>query len=128
MKCGRITSRWSVAPPWPVTVSPWRAAERERYTGRTGRPSDDSWDVFVSFKNLGPDGLPTEDSRLARQVSDHLSQVDLSVFFGELSLESLGESAYQEAIDDALDAAKVLVAVGTSAENLESGGSATNGE
>jgi len=80
----------------------------------------DHWDVFVSFKNLGPDGHPTEDSRLARQVCDCLSQVDLSVFLSEISLETLGISAYQKAIDDALDAAKVLVAVGTSPDNLES--------
>jgi hypothetical protein len=78
------------------------------------------WDVFVSFKNLGPDGHPTEDSRLARQVFDRLSQIELSVFFSSISLESLGVSAYQKAIDNALDAAKVLVAVGTSPENLES--------
>lgn len=78
------------------------------------------WDVFVSFKNLGPDGNPTEDARLARQVFDCLSQVELSVFFSDISMESLGVSAYQKAIDDALDAAKVLVAVGTSPENLES--------
>lgn len=36
-----------------------------------------------------------------------------------VSLESLGISEYKKAIDDALDVAKILVAVGTSRENLE---------
>lgn len=78
------------------------------------------FDVFISFKNLGADGAPTPDSVLAREVCEFLTARGLSVFFSNISLEAMGVAAYQRAIDEALDAATVLVAVGTSRENLES--------
>jgi hypothetical protein len=77
------------------------------------------YDVFISFKNLLPDGNPTRDSVIARQVHDFLEKKALSVFLSSVSLERLGTSEYKKAIDDALDAASVLVAVGTSREHLE---------
>ncbi len=77
------------------------------------------YEVFISFKNLLPDGTPTRDSVLAREVYDYLSEKGFSVFLSNVSLERLGISAYKKAIDDALDVAQILVAVGTSRENLE---------
>jgi len=77
-------------------------------------------EVFISFKNLGPDGRPTRDSELAKEIYDFLSTQGLRVFFSNVSLETLGVAAYKRAIDSALDSAKVLVAVGTSGENLDS--------
>jgi len=78
-----------------------------------------NYEVFISFKNLLPDGKPTRDSVLARQVYDYLWGKGFSVFLSNVSLERLGTSAYKKAIDDALDVARILVAVGTSRENLE---------
>ncbi len=78
-----------------------------------------NYEVFISFKNLLPDGTPTRDSVLARQVYDCLLGKGFSVFLSNVSLERLGTSAYKKAIDDALDVARILVAVGTSRENLE---------
>jgi hypothetical protein len=78
------------------------------------------YDVFISFKNLLPDGRPTRDSIIAREVYDYLFERGLLVFLSNISLESLGTSEYKKAIDDSLDKAKVLVAVGTSKENFES--------
>ena len=40
------------------------------------------------------------------------------MFLSNVSLERLGISEYKKAIDDALDVAQVLVAVGTSRDNL----------
>jgi hypothetical protein len=77
------------------------------------------YEVFISFKNLSPDGTPTRDSVIARQVYDFLEGKGLSVFLSNVSLERLGISEYKKAIDDALDVARVLVAVGTSREHLE---------
>jgi hypothetical protein len=74
--------------------------------------------VFISFKNLDADGQPTRDSELADAVYDYLSARGIDVFCSSTSLEQLGESAYKKAIDEALDAATVLIAVGTSAEHL----------
>jgi hypothetical protein len=76
-------------------------------------------DIFISFKNLDKSGKPTRDSLLAREVFDGLSDRGFSVFFSPISLERLGVSAYKVAIDEALDSSRVLVAVGTSAENLD---------
>lgn len=76
--------------------------------------------VFISFKNLDTNGKPTRDSQLAKEVYKFLAGQGLRVFFSNVSLEKLGIAAYTKAIDDALDVAKVLVAVGTSREHLDS--------
>ena len=84
------------------------------------KPSGSRYDVFLSFKNLMPNGAPTRDSQLAQLLFECLSSRGLSVFFSAVSLERLGVSAYKRAIDDALEAAKTLVVVGTSSEHLNS--------
>jgi organic radical activating enzyme len=69
-------------------------------------------DVFVSFTKVDQD--------LAHKVYSYLDSQGLSVFFSPVSLEQDGVAEFPSAIDAALQAAKVLVAVGTSAENLRS--------
>jgi hypothetical protein len=86
----------------------------------TGAIVNRTYDVFISFKNLGENGQPTRDSTLACEVYAYLSARGFSVFFSQASLEHLGIAAYKQAIDDALDSAAVLVAVGTSGKHLES--------
>ena len=76
--------------------------------------------VFISYKNLGGDGRPTRDSQLAEYLYHELTRRGLDVFYSNLSLPKLGESAYKKCIDHALDGAQVLFAVGTSTANLES--------
>jgi TIR domain len=78
------------------------------------------YDVFLSHKNLDASGQPSRDAALAQEVYDHLSGQGLRVFLSSISLEQMGIAAYKKAIDDALDSAQVLVAVGTSADHLES--------
>jgi hypothetical protein len=78
------------------------------------------YDVFLSFKNLGPDGKPSRDSILAEDIYRYLFARRLSVFLSTFELAAQGVSAYKKAIDAALDASRVLVAVGASVENLES--------
>jgi len=78
------------------------------------------YQVFLSFKNLDKDGNPTRDSLLAQELYEYFTGRGLTVFFSERTLEALGVASYKGAIDNALDAAQVLVAVGTSAENLNS--------
>ena len=78
------------------------------------------YDVFLSHKNLDAAGRLSPDATLAQELYDHLSGQGLRVFLSSVSLEQLGIAAYKRAIDEALDSAQVLVAVGTSAENLES--------
>ena len=80
---------------------------------------NETYDVFISFKNLGPEGQ-TRDSALAASIYEFLTAHKLRVFFSAVSLKALGVSSYKKAIDGALDAARILVAVGSSTENLNS--------
>ena len=79
-----------------------------------------AYDVFISFKDLDEKGVPTRDAELANEVYNFLTSKGLTVFISTVTLESLGASDYKKAIDDALDAASIMVAVGTSLENLNS--------
>lgn len=81
---------------------------------------DKLYDIFISFKNLDERGLPTRDSIIAKELYDFFSSRGMNVFSSNITLENLGIAAYKKAIDDALDSAKVLVAVGTSPGNLNS--------
>ena len=76
--------------------------------------------VFISVKNLSDDGTPTPDSELARELHAELQSRGLVSFLSLISLEAMGTAEYKGAIDDALDHADVLVAVGTTPENLAS--------
>jgi hypothetical protein len=80
----------------------------------------DAYDVFLSFKMAAHDGNATPDDALARQIYDSLEAHGLKVFCASVSLEERGISAFKRAIDNALASARVLVAVGTTAENLDS--------
>jgi hypothetical protein len=78
------------------------------------------YDVFLSFKNLSSDGKPTQDSVLAADIYQYLSTRNLSVFLSTFELEAQGVSDFKKAIDEALDASRVLIAVGTNTTNLTS--------
>ena len=76
------------------------------------------YDVFISVKNTDDKRRQTPDSQLASKLFHFLVGRGLRVFFSQRSLESLGASAYSEAIDEALNHTRTLVAVGTSSSNL----------
>jgi hypothetical protein len=79
-----------------------------------------NYDVFLSFKNQGTNGEPTRDCGLAEGVYAFLTSRGLKVFYSNVSLEREGVAAYKKEIDDALDAANVLVVIGTDPAHLES--------
>lgn len=79
-----------------------------------------SYQVFISFKNLDENGVQTRDGVLADEVYHFLTSHGIKVFFSDVTLEKGGESDYSRAINEALDSATILVAVGTSFENLDS--------
>jgi TIR domain-containing protein len=91
------------------TLSSSRLASRER-----------AHDVFISFKNKDSDGKSTRDAKMASDLYEFLTARDVRVFMSNASLEKLGTSNFKEAIDEALDAATVLIVVATSAENVKS--------
>lgn len=76
--------------------------------------------VFISCKNLDDDGVQTRDAQIAAEAYDFLMSKGLSVFLSTFPLEQLGASDYTSAIDSALDSASVLLAIGTSADHLNS--------
>lgn len=78
------------------------------------------FDVFLSFKNTDASGAATVDSQIARECYDFLTSRGLRVFCSLVTLEETGTASYTRAIDDALDQVNVLVAIGTSRENLDS--------
>jgi TIR domain len=97
-----------------------KADEEKEKTRPQRRPGIGTYDVFISFKNTDENGVPTRDAELANEVYNFLTSKGLKVFISTATLESLGVSDYTKAINDALDTASIVVAVGTSAENLDS--------
>ena len=77
-------------------------------------------DVFISCKNLDENGGQTRDAEIAAQIYDFLTGKGLNVFLSTFTLEQLGAADYSREIDSALEAATVLVAIGTSADHLNS--------
>lgn len=76
------------------------------------------WNIFISAKKLDSQGNITRDTIIARELYVFLQKQGHRVFFGDSSLEIMGASAYKEAIDRALESARVMIVVGTSAENI----------
>lgn len=83
------------------------------------RENNGKYDVFISYKNT-VDGVPTEDSVMARELYEALDEAGIRTFFAGKSLVELGTSRYKRKIDDALDECSILIVVGTSKENMNS--------
>jgi len=78
------------------------------------------FDVFLSFKNSDEHGNKTPEVSMAEELYESLTNKGINVFFSNYSIGILGAAQYKAAIDSALDDASLLVAIGTSAENLNS--------
>lgn len=76
------------------------------------------FDVFISYKNSDENGERTRDAEMAFALHDKLEEQGISAFCSTLSLARMGQGAYKDAINDALDNARVLVVVGTSLGNI----------
>ena len=74
------------------------------------------YDVFICYKEMDENGERTEDSVLAQEVYDELTEKGYRVFFARISLEDkLGEE-YEPYIFAALNSAKVMLVFGTDYE------------
>ncbi len=78
-----------------------------------------SYQVFLSFKNSA-DGESTADSKIAEALYKYLVSQGVNVFFSNISLLEFGESAYKDAIDDALDEVQLMVVIGSQSQYLTS--------
>ena len=80
--------------------------------------SAEPYDVFISYKELDAEGNRTRDSILAQEIYYRLTEKGWRVFFSRISLEDVPGTQYEPYIFAALNSAKVMIVVGTSAENL----------
>ena len=80
--------------------------------------STEPYDVFISYKELDANGERTRDSVLAQDIYYQLTEQGRRVFFSRVSLEDIPGTQYEPYIFAALNSAKVMIVVGTSAENL----------
>jgi hypothetical protein len=80
---------------------------------------EEPYDVFISYKETGADGLRTRDSVLAQDLYGELGRAGLRAFFARVSLEGVLGRAYEPRIYAALRSARVMVVVGTRPEHFE---------
>ncbi len=79
---------------------------------------EEPFDVFICYKETDKRGRRTLDSVLAMELYNELVEEGLRVFFARITLEDKLGSAYEPYIFGALNSAKVMVVLGTSAENF----------
>jgi len=77
---------------------------------------EESFDVFICYKESDAAGRRTPDSVLANDLYHQLIQEGFKVFFARITLEDKLGSAYEPYIFAALNSAKVMVVLGTRPE------------
>lgn len=80
--------------------------------------NEEPFDVFICYKESEEDGSRTRDSLLAQDIYYQLTEQGRKVFFARITLEDKGGIQYEPYIFAALNSARVMVVVGTSAEHL----------
>ena len=74
---------------------------------------EESFDVFICYKETDADGRRTQDSVLANDLYYQLTNEGFKVFFSRITLEDKLGTAYEPYIFAALNSAKVMVVIGT---------------
>lgn len=75
--------------------------------------NESPYDVFICYKEADDNGERTEDSVLAQEIYDALTEKGLKVFFSRITLEDKLGQQYEPYIYAALQSSKVMIAVGT---------------
>lgn len=79
-----------------------------------------AYDIFISFKNTDANGADTKDVAVATELFRQLTEQGLSAFFSKTILMEQGAAAYKAAIESALDESRVLVAVSSNVDYINS--------
>lgn len=79
---------------------------------------EEPFDVFICYKETDERGVRTRDSVLANDLYYELTKEGYKVFFSRITLEDKLGTAYEPYIFAALQSARVMVVVGTKAENF----------
>ena len=77
---------------------------------------EESYDVFICYKETDADGRRTQDSVIANDIYYQLTQEGFKVFYAAITLEGKLGSAYEPIIFAALNSAKVMLVIGTKPE------------
>lgn len=77
---------------------------------------EESYDVFICYKETDSNGHRTQDSVIANDIYYQLTQEGFKVFYAAITLEGKLGSAYEPIIFAALNSAKVMLSIGTSPE------------
>lgn len=80
--------------------------------------NEEPFDVFLCYKETDAEGNRTRDSLIAQDIYYQLTQQGRRVFFARITLEDKAGAQYEPYIFAALHSAKVMIVVGTSAENF----------
>lgn len=78
------------------------------------------YDIFISYRNCDDNGHPTRDAVMAESLYKALLAKGYSPFFSKYTIDGNGRSDYITIINNALESAKIMIAVGTSRRNLTS--------
>ena len=81
---------------------------------------EDPFDVFICYKETDELGQRTQDSVLAQDIYDALTDKGFKVFFSRITLEDKLGKQYEPYIFAALNSAKVMLAIGTKEEYYNS--------
>lgn len=82
--------------------------------------NEEDYDIFICYKEGDKNGDRTPDSVIAQDIYNKLTDLNYKVFFARITLaDKLGEE-YEPYIFSALNSSKVMLVVGTNAENLNS--------
>ena len=77
---------------------------------------EESYDVFICYKETDSNGKRTQDSVIANDIYHQLTLGGFKVFYAAITLEGKLGSAYESIIFTALNSAKVMLVVGTKPE------------
>ncbi len=79
--------------------------------------NEEPFDVFICYKETEDDGRRTRDSLFAQDIYYQLTEQGRRVFFSRITLEDKAGTEYEPYIFAALNSAKVMILVTTSAEH-----------
>ena len=77
---------------------------------------EETYDVFICYKETDETGKRTQDSVIANDIYYQLTNEGFKVFYAAITLEGKLGSAYEPIIFAALNSSKVMLSIGTKAE------------
>ena len=78
----------------------------------------ESYDVFISYKEKGPDGQRTQSSLIAQRMYEALTAAGIKTFYSRISLASKLGNEFEPYIFSALNSAYVMLVLGTNKDEF----------